>query len=225
MQRFADAGYCAHAVSLRGHGRSERPRWFRLMKTADYVADVADVAARLPAPPILVGHSMGGLVVQKYLENHAGVAGVLLASNPILGAIPATWRAARRHPLRFLRANLTMSLYPMVETPDMARFMFFADDTPDETVVTNQAQMQDESYRAYLDLMFRRPRPERVEAPMLVIAGGKDRLFSVAEEEATARAYGTEAVVFPAMAHNLMAEPGWQAVADRIIAWLVERDF
>jgi hypothetical protein len=41
--------------------------------------------------------------------------------------------------------------------------------------------------------------------------------------QATARAYGAEAHVFPAMAHDMMLEPGWQTVADRILAWLAER--
>jgi alpha-beta hydrolase superfamily lysophospholipase len=220
MQRFAAAGYCAYALSLRGHGGSERPRRFRLMTTTDYVSDVAAVVGRLEAPPVLVGHSMGGLVVQKYLEEHPAAGAVLLASNPVTGALRATGRAARRHPLRFLRANLTWSLYPMVETPSMARFMFFSDDTPDDIVAANQAQMQDESYRAYLDLLFRRPRPDRIGAPMLVLAGGRDRLFSIAEEQATARAYGTKVVVFADMAHDLMAEPGWEGVADHIIGWI-----
>ena len=37
------------------------------------------------------------------------------------------------------------------------------------------------------------------------------------------RAYGTTAEVFPGMAHDMMLEPGWRAVADRILGWLGER--
>jgi hypothetical protein len=38
---------------------------------------------------------------------------------------------------------------------------------------------------------------------------------------ATARAYHTEAEFFPDMGHNMMLEPGWAAVAERIHTWLV----
>jgi hypothetical protein len=39
-----------------------------------------------------------------------------------------------------------------------------------------------------------------------------------------ARAYGTQAEFFPNMAHNMMLEAGWQSVADRMLAWLDERE-
>jgi alpha-beta hydrolase superfamily lysophospholipase len=66
------------------------------------------------------------------------------------------------------------------------------------------------------------PRPDRVKTPMLVLAAEQDRVFSVAEEQATAQAYGTAAVVFPDMAHDMMLEANWQQVADWILGWLQE---
>jgi alpha-beta hydrolase superfamily lysophospholipase len=71
--------------------------------------------------------------------------------------------------------------------------------------------------------LFNLPRPKRVQTPMLVLAAANDRVFSVAEEQATARAYGTEAIVFPDMAHDMMLERGWPQVADCILDWLQER--
>jgi pimeloyl-ACP methyl ester carboxylesterase len=54
---------------------------------------------------------MGGLVVQKYLESHDDVAGaVLLCPVPVGGAMGATARMARRHPLAFILANLGLRL-------------------------------------------------------------------------------------------------------------------
>ena len=64
---FADKVYQAVALSLRGHGASpgrERLRWAGLQ---EYVADIADTAPQLATQPVLVGHSMGGFVIQKYL--------------------------------------------------------------------------------------------------------------------------------------------------------------
>ncbi len=39
----------------------------------------------------------------------------------------------------------------------------------------------------------------------------------------TAQANGMQAAIFPDMAHDMMLEAGWQAVADRILIWLEER--
>jgi hypothetical protein len=43
------------------------------------------------------------------------------------------------------------------------------------------------------------------------------------EIEATARAYNTQSEIIPGLAHNSMLEPGWQAVAERILVWLKGR--
>jgi pimeloyl-ACP methyl ester carboxylesterase len=122
---FAERGYEAHALSLRGHGGSpgrERLRWTSL---AEYVADVASVLEGLPRAPVLVGHSMGGAVVQQFLETHTLPGAVLLASVPPAGALRAALRVARRHPLQFAKANLTLSLYPLIDTPRLAREAFW----------------------------------------------------------------------------------------------------
>ncbi len=58
---------------------------------------------------------------------------------------------------------------------------------------------------------------------MLVLGGSDDGCFTVEEAHATARAYGTEAEIFPDMGHNMMLEPGWQAVAGKIEGWLTGR--
>jgi len=87
-------------------------------------------------------------------------------------------------------------------------------------------RLQDESYRAFLDMtIFSLPRPKRVKVPMLVLGAANDRIFTVPEVEATARAYGTTATIFPDMAHDMILEPGWREVADTILAWLDERGF
>lgn len=221
---FADHGYAAHAISLRGHGWSESDKNLKLLRLADFVADVAQAVEELETSPVLIGHSMGGLVVQKYLEFGPAAGGVLLASVPVKGVLGTTVRIAARHPLAFLKANLTWSLWPIVATPELAKEAFFSGPIPDEDVVRFHERLQDESYLGYLDMMFRLPKPERIDVPMLVLGAEKDSIFTPKEVAATAAAYGTEAVLFPDMAHDMMLEPGWQDVADSILAWLSERD-
>src|SRR5689334_18609316 len=66
LNYFADRGYRASAVSLRGHGKSTTPKPLRSCSLADYVDDIESVVESLPVRPVLIGHSMGGFVVQKY---------------------------------------------------------------------------------------------------------------------------------------------------------------
>ncbi|MBI4990171.1 MAG: alpha/beta hydrolase [Rhodocyclales bacterium] len=65
---FAENGYACHALSVSGHGSSPGRERLDSFGIDHYVRDVAAVAAQLPAPPVLIGHSMGGFVAQKYLE-------------------------------------------------------------------------------------------------------------------------------------------------------------
>jgi pimeloyl-ACP methyl ester carboxylesterase len=223
---FVEHGYPVTAFSFRGHGGSagrNRLRWTRI---SDYVADVEQVACQLAAPPVIIAHSMGGLVAQKYLASQPARAAVLLAPVPPRGVIGATLRYARRHPLQFLKANLTLSLYPLIESPELARDVVFSATMPATLVQRYFARMQDESYFAFLDMLgLDLPHPERIEVPVLVMGAADDFLFPRDDVNATARAYRTEAVIFPNMAHDMMLEAGWQAVADRVIEWLDEQGF
>src|SRR5512144_1553366 len=84
---FAEQGYETHALSLRGHGNSEgreRIRWF---SARDYVADLAQTVDGLGTPPVLIAHSMGGYITQKYLESYTLPAAVLLSSLPTVGIL------------------------------------------------------------------------------------------------------------------------------------------
>ena len=225
MQYLANRGRDVYAMSLRGHGSSEGREGLRWHSMADYASDVAKVVKALPKPPILVGHSMGGGVVQKYLEDHEVPGAVLLASLPVSGTWRFILKLIRRYPLRFLRFNLTMSAWPVVETPALTREWFYSNSVPEERIVQHFERLQDESFRAALDMMgMSLPRPGKVKSPVLVLAAENDEIFPVMQEQATARAYGTEAVIFPGMAHSMMSEPGWQHVADHILAWAEEQD-
>lgn len=224
MPYFAQHGYTSYALSLRGHGASEGRERLRWTSLAEYVADVAQVANQIGKPPVLVGHSMGGMIVQKYLESHQLPAAVLLGSVPHSGLIGGTLQFIRRHPLLFLKVNLTLSLIHVVSTPSLTREALFSADLPQEKVEAYAARLQDESFRAYIDAMILNlPRPKRVNTPLLVLGASDDAFFSPSEVKRTGRAYHTQAEIFPNMAHNMMLESGWQAVADRILSWLDEK--
>jgi alpha-beta hydrolase superfamily lysophospholipase len=221
---FAQRGHPAYALSLRGHGASEGRERLRWTSLAQYVADLEQVVNEMERAPVLIGHSMGGMIVQKYLESHQAPAAVLLASAPPKGLLGATLRLAGRHPLVFLNVNLTLKLYPAIGTPSLCREMLFSADMPEPEVEAYFARMQDEAYRAYLDMvLLNLPRPKRVKTPLLVLGAVNDKAISIGEVEATARAYDTQAEILADMAHDMMLEAGWQAVADRILSWLGEQ--
>jgi pimeloyl-ACP methyl ester carboxylesterase len=223
---FAEMGYRAMALSLRGHGTSPTARPLRSCSIADYVDDVASVADDLPTPPVVIGHSMGGLVVQKYLESHSAPAAVLLASVPSSGGLGTMLRMTWRHPASTTRALLTgNSLRGVAKTPEQCRESFFTASTPESKVVDCHTRLQQESARVIrVDFaLLSRPRPKRVSSPVMVVGASDDGVFTTKEQRATAHAYRTEAEIVPDMGHDMMLEPGWSDVAERMNGWLRNR--
>jgi pimeloyl-ACP methyl ester carboxylesterase len=218
---FANKGYRAVALSLRNHGNSAKKNPWK-SSVADYVSDVASVANGLPAEPVVIGYSMGGFVVQKYLEKHSAPAGVLLASMPVSGASRGLLRIMARHPLRSARIFVTGKSLRALSTPQVTRENFYSASTPESDVERYTALLDEEYFgRQLFDFtMLSLPKPQRVTTPLLVLGAESDAVFSQDEIRKTARAYGTEAEFFPNMGHNMMLEPGWQAVAGRIDGWL-----
>jgi pimeloyl-ACP methyl ester carboxylesterase len=221
---FADKGYRALAVSFRGHGSSPTDKSLRVCSVADYVDDVGSVADSLPTTPVVIGHSMGGLIVQKYLESHNAPAGVLMASIPPQGNLGSALRWIRQRPAHFAKMTVTGKGLPYISTPQLAREKFFSAYTPESDVLAYAARLQEDSSRIGIDCaLLKLPRPKRVSTPMLVLGAEEDGAHTRKEILATARAYGTEAECFPDMGHNMMLEPGWAAVAERIHGWLGTR--
>jgi pimeloyl-ACP methyl ester carboxylesterase len=225
LNYFTRHGFISHAVNLRGHGDSEGRKKLRWTRIADFVEDLADVVQQLPVSPILIGHSMGGFVIQKYLEDHDAPGAVLLSSPPPSGLFPAIVRLARRRPLVFVKANLTLNLQHVIATPGLAREAFFSGDFPGDELAVYWKKMQNESYMAFLDMVaLNRPKTEKIKSPLLVLGAAKDNMLKPREIEATARAYNEQAEIIAGVAHNSMLEQGWQTVADRILTWLREQE-
>ena len=129
----------------------------------------------------------------------------------------------RKSPKQLIKLNLKLSLYPLIETAELAHQHFFSKDMPQEQVNRYYQKMGDESYRTFLDMMLLNlPRPEHVKTPLLVLGARDDAIFTVNEVKATARAYNTQPHFFP-MAHDMMLEPGWEQVAHKMLAWLEKR--
>lgn len=215
---FEARGYAVAAPDLPRHGHFDR-RGIRFTPLRAYVDAVASAAGGLEPPLILVGHSLGGFVVQKYLELAEAELAILIASIPPTGGRPFATRLARHYPLMMLK---TMMTGRATDAPERTRELFFTPETPAEVVNECHRRLQPESMRVLMDVM---PglHPERVRTPVAVIGAEGDWLVIPAEEiAATARAYHTEPRFVPG-GHDMMLDTAWVQVAIEIETAIAER--
>jgi pimeloyl-ACP methyl ester carboxylesterase len=145
---FADKGYRAVALSLRGHGASSLSKPLNSCSIADYVDDVHAVADELGPPPVLIGHSMGCLVVLNYLAKHRSPAAVLMGPCTPQGIRRLAYRIIRRHPWIALRVNTFGDQADLFNSPALAREFLFCAGTPDPIVRSCATRIEPESTRA-----------------------------------------------------------------------------
>ena len=225
LDYFAANGFAAYALSFRGHGESEGRNRLRFARVRDFVDDFATLADMLPTPPIVVGHSMGGYVAQKYMEQHWLPGAVLVASAPPRGLWRSLIGHLRRDPLAMLKCSLALRLSPMIADAERARALFFSPSTPQEEARRHCARLQDDGYLAYLDCLALDPVDvAKITTPVMVAGGALDLVIPPNLVSATARAYRVEPVMFETMAHDMMLEADWRRLADAILAWVETLD-
>jgi pimeloyl-ACP methyl ester carboxylesterase len=220
LDYFAAHGYNSYALSLRGHGQSDGKEIVQWASVKDYVTDVAQAVNGLPQPPVLIGHSLGGLVVQKYLENHAAPAAVLVASSPASGMFVRGLSLFWQRPLLFTKTFLTLDVQTIYGTPALVQEMLFSASIEKAKVERYAKSFGKESFRAFLEMMFYLPKPKKVNSPMLVLGAANDAIVHPRAIENTGRAYQATVKIFPDMAHDMMLEDGWEDVAAYIRQWL-----
>jgi pimeloyl-ACP methyl ester carboxylesterase len=220
---FAEQGFFAVALSLRGHGTSPARKSLRRCSISDYVEDVTSVANALAPRPIVVGHSMGGFLVQKYLERNDAPAAVLLASAPPHGHMRTMMRSFRQHPWRSTKFSFTgrpADLYG--GTTAGARDLFFGEKASDQLIDSITGRLRPESTRALLIDMGvpALARKNRTTTPIYVLGAEQDSFYPYRDLRATATFYGTPPKVIPGIGHAMMLEPRWPMVAECILSWL-----
>lgn len=222
MDYFAEHGIETHALSLRGHGNSEGAEKIRWTPLSKFVDDLVQVYNQIDGSPILLGHSMGGMIIQKYLENHNASSAIFLASAHPKGALPTVFRMFKSHPLAFMKANFTFNSYHMIAKPNHYRDAFFSNDFPEKQLKEYHTLLKTDSFRAFMDMIFLDlPNPKKVNnIPMLMLGGTDDVIVSSKEVKTMAKTYEAEVDIFQGMGHAMMLEKNWKQVADRIISWI-----
>jgi len=224
---FAERGYDAHAMSLRGHGGSVGRDVLNDSSIADYVEDVRSVIADLPSPPVLIGHSMGGFIVQKLLEREAPTGAVLMASVPPRGLAGPGLSLAVWNPAAAFSLGSIQSMGQAWAAPDVMQETLFSSAVGTAQAFGYLARMGPESTRAMLD-MYGGDLPDpgrRADCPILVVGAAEDALIPSAFVRATARSYDAPHHVFDDIGHLMMLDAGWEAVAEHLHEWLGRNGF
>lgn len=226
---FSELGYDCHALDLSGHGRSEGREDLDSFDLDDYAADVAQVVAqvvaRLPTPPVLIGHSMGATVVQRYLEKGRAAAVVLMAPVPTTGLSACTIQLSQKHPDYLREAAYAVRGKYTANTVRVMREVYFSPDVSPEEFVAFQPLVQDESHTVITEMMVLawRPPVRRPKIPALVMGGELDQLFPANLLLYTATGWNAETCIIPRAGHMLMMEPQWTVAAAKIDNWIERR--
>ncbi|WP_339428646.1 alpha/beta fold hydrolase [Pseudomonas taetrolens] len=229
-RHFKACGYSCCVLSLPARGEQG---WYRVLHGTDskssplkcLVDFYAEQIAAFPAPPVLIGHALGGLVVQLLLDRGLGVAGIAIAPRPPQRVFPGilAWlqilstRAERLQGMNFL--HMTPVQYsrrmghPASGQTTRPLYEQYVGKVPQKLMTTVALGVGSR-------LFFNHER-----GPLLLIAGGDDRMVASSVVLANYRYQRrslapTDFISFPGYGHLLIAQPGWEHVADRIIEWL-----
>ena len=242
FQRYFEArGYTCLAPAWPGKDRPLEeiradPSPLRGLGLGELAAHHEALVRRLEEPPILIGHSFGGLLVQVLLDRGLGAAGVAIHPAPPNGVFA-------------LQPTTVRSLASVLLTPlgwrkvvhwsfEDFRYAFVDGLPPAEQRAAFDDHVTPESGRIFFQgaLAWLRPGgPCRVEfakadrAPLLIVAGSADRIVPAATNRRAFAKYRrsqarTDYLELAGRTHWTIAQTGWQHVAGSIGTWLEERD-
>ncbi len=227
---FEREGFEVHVPALRYHDvepHGPEPEKIGTVRLADYADDLQTLIEGLEEKPVIVGHSMGGLLALM-LAARGGVRGaVMLTPAPGAGVMALKPSVIKV----FLRTLLTWGYWRKGTflTYKEARAGLF-NNMSEEEARAHYEQMVWESGRAtfeignwFIDFAKGSAVPYRqVKTPLLIIGAAKDRITPASVVQATARklSHTAEFELLPDNAHWVLSEKGWEKVANRCVEWI-----
>jgi len=185
----------------------------------------------LDRPPIIMGHSFGGLVVQLLLDRGVGTAGVSIDPAPPKGIYllpPSSLRVASTALRKPANRKRTVELSPKQFHYAFGNLLGQADSDavreryaiPGPGRPLFQAALANVSRHAVTTVDYR----NATRAPLLLISGGKDHVSPASVTKATAKKYAgsgavTDLAEFPERSHYTVGQAGWEEVADKALSW------
>lgn len=228
------AGWICHTPNLLHHDTPAHGRPHHdLGRTSlvDYTDDLARLIKALPEKPVIVGHSMGGLIAQMLAGRNLARAIVLLAPSPPWGVIPST-------EFEILSAvGMVATLGVFWDGPIHPVYRVAADHTlnrlPREERRQVFSRFVPESGRAVFEIMHSvwdlrrasRVEPWTVKCPVLALAGSADKVNSARTVRRIADRYRdtggkTDFRLYDGFSHWMVSEPGWEDMAADAARWL-----
>jgi pimeloyl-ACP methyl ester carboxylesterase len=223
-QPFEARGHRVTTPDLRGHAPADGPQAVTGVSMADYAQDIARLCDAQGKPPILIGHSMGGLVAQMAARRARLRALILLAPSPPWGVTGSSVEEA----VTAFGLHLLGPFWMQAIQPDSGLMRAYSlDRLPRPERDAAVAQLKAESGRAvwetlnwWLDpFMTTSIGPGPLDVPSLVLVGGRDVVHPASTARLVAERIGGEMREFPEMSHWLPAERGWEAVAGAALDW------
>ncbi|GGP26203.1 alpha/beta hydrolase [Silvimonas amylolytica] len=223
---FSDLGYDCYALSLSGHAGSGGREKLDHFGLGEFLADIARVAAPLHQPPVLIGHSLGGYLAQRYARKHPVAGLALLGSVAPWGLMNSLGHMMVSSPHLLLGLNqFQWHTGAMDIDLGVLKQLLFSHDTPRVGLTAFAARVQPESALALAELMMPQPWLSwgMPDLPVLVIGAGEDRIIPAGDVRATARAWGVAPEFLPGLGHALMCDTLWEHVALRLHTWLKQQ--
>jgi pimeloyl-ACP methyl ester carboxylesterase len=217
---FAARGHACYALTLRGHDGRGRIRHSR----ADYLADMRLALESIRPAPLLVGHSLGGMLAQELVAEGTVEDAVLLAT-PTPGALlRRAFIETFRHPEVLAGAWAHLDMQRAYHSEVLVREGFFAKDLPYPALRRHLARLRAVSYGTWSllrTLLAPISRPDaRARRRVLVVGGADDPTCTPAVQAKIARIYGTTPTIVAGVSHDLMLDTKWRDAADAIASWM-----
>lgn len=229
---FKGKGYTCITPTLRYHDMDPKGRPSPELGTTgllDYVQDLETLIQSLDQKPVVMGHSMGGLLAQ--ILGSRGFAKALVLLTP---APPRGINALKPSVIKAFRGPLTT--WRFWKNPHRISFESAVYATLNLLSPRDQKAVYErcvyESGRAATEIGFWLLDPKksssvdasRVTCPVLIIAGAKDRITPCSVVRKVAKKYkGSMYKEFENHAHWVIGEPGWENIANYIFEWLAMR--
>ncbi|KAL3640431.1 hypothetical protein CASFOL_015399 [Castilleja foliolosa] len=239
---FSQNGFDCYALSLLGQGESDSPAGAVAGSLQTHAADVADfIQNEIQSPPVLLGHSFGGLIVQYYLSNvsneilqemeqrsHPYLAGgVFICSVPPSGNSGLVWRYLFSKPIAAFKVTRSLAAKAFQTSLPLCKETFFSAAMDDRQVLRYQKLMTESSRMPLFDL--RKLNASLPVPPMkdpsikILVLGAKDDFIVDAEGlSETGRFYGVSPVCIEGVAHDIMLDCSWEKGAQAILSWLAQ---
>jgi pimeloyl-ACP methyl ester carboxylesterase len=221
LTAFAEAGWWGAAISLRGHGRSEGLDKINSFGIADFLEDIEAGTRLFNQMPVLVGHSLGGYLAQKFALDHPVKGLVLLSSPSMLGLQGSMQHIALHNPMLAMQLGALITLGPKNADLRVIGRALFNDAKDIEKMNSTLPLLQRESSRVLAEASWPDFRQPKFAVPTLALGGDSDAFVPEFEFRYEAQFWNGQSKVLSGVSHGVMLDTCWPDVAGEIMSWLL----